>query len=214
MRRTACRCDERPKGVAARATPRGGGPKWRALRRGGEKAPAEYQAIGDLGGVAADYSNLARILWTAGDRDGVETAVRHVLDIRRQTEDVAGQAWALAALAIAQSDEAASDEAIANFRRAIALDEAAEERGHLGFSLYSLSDELRLRGALAEAARTCAEAQKAYAGLADPASPSADFECALISLDVGDIAATEAGLRRASAGAQAQHDVRPWPTPS
>ncbi|MGH7025668.1 MAG: winged helix-turn-helix domain-containing protein [Caulobacteraceae bacterium] len=173
-----------------------------------EASLADYQRIGDQNGVASAYSDLGNMLWASGDRDGAETAVRHVLDIRRQTQDVAGQAWALAALAVEQSDEAASDEAIANFRRAIALDEAAEARDHLGFALFSLSDDLRQRGALVQAAQTCAEGQKAFTGQADPANrAAADFECAQISLDIGDIAAAEAGLKRAGAEAAAQGDA-------
>lgn len=172
-----------------------------------ETALSEYQRIGDLNGVANVYSDLGIMLWSSGDRDSAETAIRHVLEIRRQTEDIAGQAWALAALAIQQSDEAASDEAIANFRRAIAFDEAADARSHLGFTLFSLSDDLRQRGDLVEAAQTCALGQKAFAGQADSARAGADFECALISLDAGNLAATEAGLKRARAEAQAQGDV-------
>ncbi|HEY2178227.1 MAG TPA: winged helix-turn-helix domain-containing protein [Caulobacteraceae bacterium] len=173
-----------------------------------QSALAQYQQIGDLSGAAAIYSDFAILLWQAGDRDGAETAVRHVLDIRRQTEDIGGQAWALAALAVQQSDEAASDEAIDNFHRAIALDEAAEARGHLGFALFSLSDDLRERGALGEAARTCAQAQKAYTGPPNaPGRAPVDFECAQIALDLGNVAAARSGLARARAEAAAHGDV-------
>jgi DNA-binding winged helix-turn-helix (wHTH) protein/tetratricopeptide (TPR) repeat protein len=171
-----------------------------------ETSLAEYQRIGDESGAAADYSDLAIILWQSGDRDGAETAVRRVLDIRTRTEDLAGQAWALAALAVQQSDESASDEAIANFRRAIALDEAAEARGHLGFTLFSLSDDLRLRGDLAQAARTCALAQAAFnGGIGSVNRGPTDFECAQIALDIGDIPSALAGLERARA--ESPHDV-------
>ena len=167
----------------------------RRARAAYEASLAEYQRIGDESGAAADDSDLAIILWQSGDRDGAETAVRRVLDIRQRTGDIAGQAWALAALAIQQSDEAVSDEAIANFRRAIALDEAAEARGHLGFTLYSLSDDLRVRGDLAQAARTCALAQAAFnGGVGSTNHGPTDFECAQIALDIGDIPSALAGL--------------------
>ena len=170
-----------------------------------ERALARYQSIGDLGGTAAVYSDLAIMLWSSGDRDAAETAARHVLDIRRQTEDQVGQAWALAALAVAQSDESASDAVVAQFRQAIALDASAGAQAHRGFSLYSLADVLRLRGDLAGAQRTCAQAQAVY-GAIGPSSArySADFECAQIALDRGAIAAAEAGAKGARAIALAR----------
>jgi DNA-binding winged helix-turn-helix (wHTH) protein len=176
-------------------------------RREYEQAMAIYQTIGDQGGVAASYSNLGIMMWSAGDRDGAETAVRHVLAIREETQDPTGQAWALAALAIEQSDEAITDEVIANFRRAITLDESAGAQAHLGFTLLSLSDDLRLRGDLAGAAKTCADAQRQYGALGDPAGRAgADFECAQIALDRGDLSAASAGLKTARTEARAHGD--------
>ncbi|HXV00123.1 MAG TPA: transcriptional regulator [Caulobacteraceae bacterium] len=171
-------------------------------------AMTAYQNIGDEGGVAAIYSNLGDMMWTAGDRDGAETAARHVLDIRQKTDDVAGQAWAWAALAIEKSDEADDDEVLVDFRRAVALDHKAGAHAHLGFTLLSLSDDLRLRGELAEAAQTCAQAQSEYAALGDAAGRAgADFECAQIALDRGDVVAAEAGVKAARAAAQAHGDT-------
>jgi DNA-binding winged helix-turn-helix (wHTH) protein len=171
-------------------------------------AMTAYQNIGDDGGVAAIYSNLGDMMWAAGDRDGAETAARHVLAIREKTEDLAGQAWAWAALAIEQSDESDGDEVIVDFRRAIDLDRKAGAHAHLGFTLLSLSDDLRLRGELAEAARTCADARHEYGALGDAAGRAgADFECAQVALDRGDVAAAEAGLGAARAAARAHGET-------
>ena len=144
------------------------------------------------------------MLWNSGDRDAAETAANHVLEIRRQTGDLAGQAWALAALAVGHSDESASDAVVAQFRQAIALDTETATASHRAFSLLSLSDVLRLRGDLGEAARTCAEARAIDARSSDPSMRhGADFQCAQIALDRGDVAAAEAGLEGARQGADA-----------
>jgi len=173
-----------------------------------QSALAQYQTIGDQAGAAKVYSDLAIVLWSSGDRDAAEAAARQSLRIRRQTGDIAGQAWALAALAVAASDEAASDDSVAGLREAITLDEAAGARSHLVFALYSLSDIQRVRGELGEARRTCAAAQAAAAGLHDPANRApADFECALIALDLGRVAEAQAVLRRARATATTTGDA-------
>jgi DNA-binding winged helix-turn-helix (wHTH) protein/tetratricopeptide (TPR) repeat protein len=172
------------------------------------KSLALSQGIGDENGIAAAEADIGIVLWAEGDRDGAEAAVRKVLQIRTETADVRGQAWALAALAVEQTDEAASDAAISNFRRAIALDEAAGVTSHVAFTLYSLSDTLRLRGKLPEAADTCAGAQAANAKLPDAElRGQADFECALIALDRGDLGATGAELARAGAWAGKHGDT-------
>ncbi len=173
-----------------------------------ERSLAQYQAIGDLAGTAKAYSDLAIMLWASGDRDAAEMAVNHVLEVRRATGDKAGEAWALAALAIEQSDESASDAVVAQLRQAIALDAAAGAQSHRGFSLLSLADVLRLRGDLAQAQRTCAQAQAVYAALGDPANRRlADFECAQIALDRGDVGATLAGLKAAGQAAGERRDT-------
>ncbi|HEX7694900.1 MAG TPA: tetratricopeptide repeat protein, partial [Sphingomonas sp.] len=163
------------------------------------------QSIGDKAGEASAEADIGIVLWQQGDRDGAEAAVRQVLELRRETEDVKGQAWALAALAVEQSDDDASDEAIDNFRTAIALDQTVGATDHVAFALYSLSDVLRLRGRLPEAANACAQAQAANATLAQgEMRGSVDFECGLIALDRGELDAARAGLARA-AGWAGQH---------
>jgi DNA-binding winged helix-turn-helix (wHTH) protein len=169
------------------------------------KSLALSQSIGDQNGIAAAEADIATVLWAEGDRDGSEQAVRQVLQIRKATGDARGQAWAFTALAVEQTDEAASDAAIDNFRNAVALDSAAGATAHVAFTLYSLSDTLRLRGKLGEAADTCARAQAVNASVADPdLRGQADYECALIALDRGNLDATRAGLASAWAWA-AQH---------
>jgi tetratricopeptide (TPR) repeat protein len=160
------------------------------------KSLTQSQAIGDRNGMAAAYADLGVALWAAGDRDGAETATRDVLRLRRGTGDIAGQAWALAALAVEQSDERASDESIAGFRQAAALDASVGAHNHRGFSLFSLADILRLRGDFAQAQSVCAEALSEYARIKDVANGAdAQFECAQISLDRGEIAVAGKALR-------------------
>jgi tetratricopeptide (TPR) repeat protein len=160
------------------------------------KSLTQSQAIGDRNGMAAAYADLATVLWVTGDRDGAETATRDVLNIRRDTGDIAGQAWALAALAVEQSDEDAGDDTVNDFRRAAALDAGIGAHGHRGFTLFSLADILRLRGDFAQAQLVCAEALSEYAKVKDVASGvDAQFECAQISLDRGDVPAAAKALR-------------------
>ncbi|HSC18102.1 MAG TPA: winged helix-turn-helix domain-containing protein [Rhizomicrobium sp.] len=154
------------------------------------KSLTESQAIGDRNGMAAAYADLGTVLWFDGDKDGAETATRNVLRLRRETGDIAGQAWALAALAVEQSDERAGEETIAGFREAAALDASIGAHSHRGFSLFSLADILRLRGELAQAQVVCAEALSEYARMGDSASGAdAHLECAQISLDRGEVSA-------------------------
>lgn len=168
---------------------------------------AVSEGIGDKNGMAAAEADIGTVLWAAGDRDAAEAATRRVFALRKETDDAAGQAWALAALAVEQTDESASDEAIANFRRAIALDRTVNATSHIAFTLYSLSDVLRLRGRLVEAANLCAQAEAAYASLPDSPIGGAAFECALIALDRGRLSEVGAGLARAYASASRQDDV-------
>jgi DNA-binding winged helix-turn-helix (wHTH) protein/tetratricopeptide (TPR) repeat protein len=156
---------------------------------------AQAQAVGDRNGMAAAYSDLATVMWGAGDRDGAEAATENVLRIRRETGDIAGQAWALTALAIEQSDERASDETISSLREAAALDASIGMHGHRAFSLYSLADILRLRGEFVQAQVACADALAEYAREKSPPA-DADFECAEISLDRGDLPTVETTLSR------------------
>ncbi len=178
-----------------------------AARETYQRAMAIYQDIGDLGGVAAVYDDLARMLWSAGDRDGAETATRQSLRIARETANPVRQAWNLTALATMLSDESASDAAAAMYQQAIALDRQAGERAHLVFALSSYADLLRMRGELDRAHDTCAQAVSAAAALHDPAqSTGAGFECAQIALDRGEVDAATASLRNIAQDALAAHD--------
>jgi len=172
------------------------------------KSLALSQTIGDRNGEAAAYQNLATVLWDAGDRDSALTAVRDALQIRRETGDVAGQAWSLAALAIGESDRGPADDAIAGLEEAAALDLGIGAHSHRAFSLFSLSDLLRLRGDLAKAAEVCAQAQLEYRNVQSIASiVSADFECALIKLDRGDVKGAASELQRLRPLAQKSGDL-------
>lgn len=169
-----------------------------------QRAMAIYQGIGDRGGVAAIYANLSRMLWAAGDRDGTQTALNHALDLRRETADLQGQAWALTGLATLKSDESASDEVTAMYQQAIAVDEQAGDRGHHVFALAQLVNVLRTRGDLAQAQDTCVKTQAEAATLKDhgAAALNASFECAQVALDRGDVGAAIAKFESALATAQ------------
>lgn len=156
---------------------------------------AQSQTIGDRNGMASAYSNLANVMWVSGDRDGAEAATENVLRIRREIGDIEGQAWALSALAVEQSDERASDTAISGLREAAALDARIGKHAHRAFSLYSLADILRLRGQFVQAQVACAEALAEYANAKVPAA-DADLECAQISLDRGDLPTVMAAVGR------------------
>jgi tetratricopeptide (TPR) repeat protein len=179
------------------------------------KARAEYeeslkqsQAIGDQNGIAAAYSDLAIMLWSAGDRDGTEAALRNVLRIRRVTGSVEGQAWALANLAVLESDERASSEVIAEFREAAALDASIGDHAHRAYTLVSLSDVFRLRGELEEARRICTEALAEAAKVKDHGSDeTTQYGCAQLALDRGDVAAAQAEIARARAAAVRINDL-------
>ncbi|MGA9341997.1 MAG: winged helix-turn-helix domain-containing protein [Rhodanobacteraceae bacterium] len=169
-----------------------------------QRALAGYQAIGDRNGEAAIYSNLANMLWHAGDHDGTEAAIRKSLAIRRETADLTGQAWNLTGLATVELDSAASDEAASNYREAIVLDERAGEHVHRAFALTQYSDLQRLRGDLAEAAATCAQALAGYREARDADGvASGEIQCAQIALDRGDIKAAQADAEQARAGTDA-----------
>jgi DNA-binding winged helix-turn-helix (wHTH) protein/tetratricopeptide (TPR) repeat protein/TolB-like protein len=173
-----------------------------------QRALAGYQVIGDRGGEAGAYSDLGIMLWAGGDRDGAEAATRKVLALRRETADLSGQAWALAALGTILADESASDEVEQDYREAIALDERSAARSHRAFTLGLYADDLRLRGDLAEAARLCQQAIDGFRDVDnDGGVASMQFECALIALDRGDLAATRSGIDQAAAGARKFKDA-------
>ncbi len=156
-----------------------------------------YQRIGDQSGIAAIYGNLSLLLWDQGDRDAAETAAHHALDIRREIGDLGGEAWGLAALAYMQSDEAASDDVMENYRQAIALDERAGERAHRLYVLNNYEEVLRLRGELDAAQEVCIKARADAKELTDPYSVmDVDLQCASVARDRGEIATAVAAFER------------------
>lgn len=179
-----------------------------AARETYQRAMTIYQGIGDLGGVAAIYDDLSRMLWAAGDRDGAETALREALKIARQTDDLVRQAWSLTGLATILSDESASDEAVQMYQQAIALDETSGERVHHVFALATYVDLLRQRGELDRARALCSNTQTEAKAMADADSiAGADFECAQIALDRGDVDAAVTGLNSVLQRANAAHNT-------
>src|SRR6185437_9392623 len=75
------------------------------------------------------------------------------------------------------------------------LDRQSGERVHLAFALASLADLLRVRGELDAARDTCTQAQKAELGMPSHTS-AADFECAQIALDRGEVDQAAAAFTR------------------
>lgn len=168
-----------------------------------QRALELYRSIGDLAGVAAVYRNLCSMLWMAGDRDGAQTAARSSLDLARETGDLALQSWTLQALATISSDEAASDEVLAEYREVAAL---IARTGHqIAWPLANTADVQRMRGELEAARATCARAMAEAAPLSDPQfAIFAGFTCALIESDRGNAAGARAGfeevIRRVGTG--------------
>ncbi|HEY6986151.1 MAG TPA: winged helix-turn-helix domain-containing protein, partial [Rhodanobacteraceae bacterium] len=176
-----------------------------AAREEYQRAMAIYQSIGDLGGTTSAYSDLARILWAAGDRDGAATAARHVLELGRETGDLRMQKWGLQALATAASDEAAGDDVVQDFREVIALDEG---KGGNVWALANLADILRLRGDLDEAAKTCQLGKESVKHVNDPQFMLIiTFNCAEVALDRGDVPGAESGLAETMTVARKADDV-------
>src|SRR5581483_1424144 len=172
-----------------------------------QRAMTIYQGVGDLGGEAAIYDDLSDMLWSAGDRDGTEAALRRALAIARETNDPVREAWTLTGLATVLSDESASDEAAEMYRKAIALDDGAGERAHLAYVLSYYADLLRMRGKLDEARGTCAQAQAADRALeVSSRSFAADFECAQIALDRGEVDVAAAAFKTMEGNAIAAKD--------
>lgn len=178
-----------------------------AARETYQRAMAIYQGIGDLGGEAAVYDDLSRMLWSSGDRDGTETALREALRIGRETDDLTRQAWSLTGLATVESDESASDQVAEQYRQAITLDRQAGARSHLAFALATYADLLRVRGRLNDAQATCAQAREAAQAIDPPQQTDADFECAQIALDRGDTDKALAEFEKIERNATAANDT-------
>jgi tetratricopeptide (TPR) repeat protein len=168
-----------------------------------QRAMTLDQSIGDLGGVANVYRQLSNMLWLSGDRDGAQAAARHALALARETGDLSLQSWTIQALATIESDDVASDEVLQEYREVVSLYERA---GHpTAWTLTDIADVQRMRGELAAAAVTCAQAQREAATLTDPQfAIFSGFTCALIAADRGDAKAARAGfeevIRRVGAG--------------
>ena len=65
------------------------------------------------------------MLWLSGDRDGAQAAARHALALARETGDLSLQSWTIQALATIESDDAASDEVLQEYREVVSLYERA-----------------------------------------------------------------------------------------
>ena len=177
-----------------------------AARETYQRAMTIYQGIGDLGGVAAVYDDLARMLWAAGDRDGAEAATGQSLQISRETSDLARQAWNLAALATMRGDEAAGDDVVAMYRQAIGLDQQAGEVAHEVFAKSSLADLLRMRGELDVARDVCAQARSLARSVNDSGLAGVEVTCAQIALDRGEVDAAVSSMTRVARTAVAAKD--------
>jgi len=165
-----------------------------------QEAREEYQrameldrSIGDLAGIAAIYRDLCSMLWLAGDRDGAQTAAQKSLELARETGDLALQGWTVQALATIKSDEAATDEVLAEYREVVTL---AERMGaQTSWPLTNIADVQRMRGELDAARATCARAMAQAAPLSDAQfAVFAGFTCALIESDRGNAAGARAGF--------------------
>lgn len=179
-----------------------------AARESYQRAMTIYQGIGDLSGEAAIYQNLSDLLWNAGDRDGTEAALRQALAIARETNDETRQAWTMTGLATVMSDDSASDEAATLYREAIALDRKSGARAHLTFALSTYADLLRMSGRLGEARDVCTQAQAAEQALDTSARTlAADFECAQIALDRGEVDAAAKSLQNIEERSRAVADT-------
>jgi len=168
-----------------------------------ERAMALDRSIGDLAGIAAVYRDLAGMLWVAGDRDGAQAAARNSLALAREIGDLSLQAWNVQALATVASDEAASDEVLAEYREVLTL---VVRAGHqTAWPLTNIADVQRMRGELDAARATCARAMAEAAPLTDPQfAVFAGFTCALIESDRGNAGGARAGfeevIRRVGTG--------------
>jgi tetratricopeptide (TPR) repeat protein len=151
---------------------------------------------------------LTNSLWNEGDRDAAEQAARQVQEIAGEVGNQRLEAWAVSAIASIQMDDAATDSVLKGFRDAIALtDRIGVHEDHI-YALHNLAEALRLRGDLAEAAKTCSQAQTEadQSGSAGSIARTT-LHCALVALDRGEMSAAVAGLERVVATATEIEDV-------
>ncbi|HMM56282.1 MAG: hypothetical protein DYH18_02050 [Xanthomonadales bacterium PRO7] len=158
-----------------------------AARDAYQKALAIYQRIGNRARLAISYSNLANMNWKLGDRDAAQIAVQNAESIYEEVGDIKGEGWVTARFAMMKMSEAASDDVIDDFRRAIALDERAHAQDQKISALLDYSEGLRLRGELGAAAKMCKQASQETLPSTDTfATGFADLQCAVIAFDRGD----------------------------
>jgi len=174
-----------------------------------ERAREIYQRSGDQHGLGILYFNLLRVLVDLGDRDAAEEAGRRSLEIRRETGDAVGEARVLNALAFLRMDEAVSDDVMDDLRRALELGEQAGAKLPHVDMLVNYAEALRLRGDLAGAEKSCAQAQAEAQQLGNPmARITALRECALIQMDLGNVEQAVAVFSDAQKGAHEVKDSR------
>jgi DNA-binding winged helix-turn-helix (wHTH) protein/tetratricopeptide (TPR) repeat protein/TolB-like protein len=168
-----------------------------------QRALELFRSIGNQRGIARVYQHLGEALWKAGDRDGADVAVRHVLQTGRELGDLRLEAWSLRALANIASDEAATDEALAQLRESAALDLRIGGPGRAAFGFGAYADIARVRGELADAREACARAEAALPQVSGPSDRvSILVNCAEVRLDQGDAAVAGAMLQEVVKTAQ------------
>ena len=162
-----------------------------------------YQRIDNKVGIALTQRYLAEILRLDGDRDAMQAAAQHALQISREIGDVATEVWSLNTIAQLKMDEGASDGVVDEFREVLALSERNSVRDQHIDILLNYADSLRLRGELEDARKTCEEAEVEAHQLDVPYyRMAADYRCASIALDRGDVQNAIAGFQSSLAIAQ------------
>jgi|GEM_PF-298103 len=162
-----------------------------------------YQRIGYNKGVALVYQNLGFILWNQGDFDAAETAVRHAQQVSREIGNSKELASSLFAFAELKSREGAGDSVVADFREALDLTERLGLPSSQINVLQKFAEVLRLRGELDEAKKLCEIASSKAAQLNSADSTlAAEYRCAVIELDRGELADSKAAFARARALAE------------
>jgi DNA-binding winged helix-turn-helix (wHTH) protein len=105
---------------------------------------------------ASIHANLIEIERAKPNPPGARYEVEQTLQLRRESGDLRGEGWALAELAVEQTEAGETGSAIASYRSAIALQERAHATLHLCHTLSRLANVLRYRGEFEEA-RNAAE---------------------------------------------------------
>ncbi len=178
-----------------------------AARSEYEQALEIYRRIGDEKGRAQTYYNLMRMLWHVGDRDGAIEASRQSLRIRQDIGDLAGEGKVLVWSAVFALDESADDETLEQFRKALNVNEMVGAKSQHIFALKSYSEALRLRGELAAAKFACDQARDEAKVISDRSLYMiADWQCAQIARDKGDLEGALKGFTRALAVAREIND--------